>query len=107
MKRLFVAVLFLAAFAAEHAWPQPRTKLNVVYPAISGINAALWFAAETRIFEKHGLEVKLIYIPTALQLGDMPEGELLQRLLGGHSTFPARQSHGEENHPAVHAGRRR
>ncbi|MBI2368201.1 MAG: ABC transporter substrate-binding protein [Deltaproteobacteria bacterium] len=68
MKRLLVAVLFLSAFAAEHAWPQPRTKLNIVYPAISGINAALWFAAETRAFEKHGLEVKLIYIPTALQV---------------------------------------
>jgi ABC-type nitrate/sulfonate/bicarbonate transport system substrate-binding protein len=78
MKRLFVAVLFLSAFATERAWPQPRTKLNVVYPAISGINAALWFAAETRAFEKHGLEVKLIYIPTALQVtrvvltGDSP-----------------------------------
>jgi NitT/TauT family transport system substrate-binding protein len=68
MKRLFVAVLFLSAFAAGHAWPQPRTKLNVVYPAISGINAALWFAAATRAFEKYGLEVKLIYIPTALQV---------------------------------------
>ena len=78
MKRLFVAVLFLSAFTAGHAWPQPRTRLNVVYPAISGINAALWFAAETRAFEKYGLEVKLIYIPTALQVtrvvlsGDSP-----------------------------------
>lgn len=68
MKRLFVAVLLLSTLAAGHAWPQTRTKLNVVYPAISGINAALWFAAETRAFEKHGLEVKLIYIPTALQV---------------------------------------
>jgi NitT/TauT family transport system substrate-binding protein len=68
MTRLFVAVLFLAALAAGHAWPQTRAKLNVVYPAISGINAALWFAAETRAFEKYGLEVKLIYIPTALQV---------------------------------------
>jgi NitT/TauT family transport system substrate-binding protein len=68
MTRLFVAVLCLSALAAGHAWPQTRAKLNVVYPAISGINAALWFAAETRAFEKYGLEVKLIYIPTALQV---------------------------------------
>ena len=68
MKRLIVVVLFLSALGAGQAWPQTRTKLNVVYPAISGINAALWFAAETRAFEKHGLEVKLIYIPTALQV---------------------------------------
>jgi NitT/TauT family transport system substrate-binding protein len=48
-------------------WPQSRTKLNVIYPAISGINAALWFAAEANTFDRYGLEVKLIYIPTALQ----------------------------------------
>jgi len=68
MKRLFVGVVLLSTLAAGHAWSQTRTKLNIVYPAISGINAALWFAAETRAFEKHGLEVKLIYIPTALQV---------------------------------------
>lgn len=64
--------------SASQAWCQSRTKLNVVYPAISGINAPLWYAAETNQFEKYGLEVKLIYIPTALQVtrvvltGDSP-----------------------------------
>ncbi|MBI4529100.1 MAG: ABC transporter substrate-binding protein [Deltaproteobacteria bacterium] len=57
---------------------QTRNRLNVVYPAISGINAALWVAAEANTFEKHGLDVTLVYIPTAPQVvrvmlsGDSP-----------------------------------
>jgi NitT/TauT family transport system substrate-binding protein len=63
---------------ATSAWSQARTKLNVVYPAISGINAPLWYAVETNLFEKYGLQVELVYIPTALQVtrvvltGDSP-----------------------------------
>ena len=78
MKHIVLAWLVICSVMIGAAWSQPRTKLNVVYPAISGINAALWFAAETKAFEKHGLEVKLIYIPTALQVtrvvmtGDSP-----------------------------------
>lgn len=73
-----LALLVLCAGITGTAWGQPRAKLNIVYPAISGINAALWYAADTRTFEKYGLEVKLIYIPTALQVtrvvltGDSP-----------------------------------
>jgi len=68
MKRVVFALLVICSVMTDAAWSQSRTKLNVLYPAISGINAALWFAAETNAFEKYGLEVKLIYIPTALQV---------------------------------------
>jgi NitT/TauT family transport system substrate-binding protein len=53
---------------ASSAWSQARTKLNVIYPAISGINAPLWYATEQNLFPKYGLDVELIYIPTALQV---------------------------------------
>jgi NitT/TauT family transport system substrate-binding protein len=41
------------------------TKLNVVYAAITGVQAPLWLAAEANIFQKYGLDVTLIYIPSA------------------------------------------
>jgi NitT/TauT family transport system substrate-binding protein len=47
---------------------QTRTRLHVIYPAISGINAPLWYTTEQHIFHKYGLDVELIYIPTALQV---------------------------------------
>jgi NitT/TauT family transport system substrate-binding protein len=78
MRRIAALILIGLITTSGGAWGQARVKLNVVYPAISGINAPLWYAAETHQFEKYGLEVKLIYIPTALQVtrvvmsGDSP-----------------------------------
>ena len=78
MKSFIPTAIVLMCLAASTAWSQGRTKLNVIYPAISGINAPLWYATEQNIFPKYGLDVELIYIPTALQVtrvvltGDSP-----------------------------------
>lgn len=78
MKTLILTAMAFVCAIATSAWSQTRTKLNVVYPAISGINAPLWYATEQNIFPKYGLDVELIYIPTALQVtrvvltGDSP-----------------------------------
>jgi ABC-type nitrate/sulfonate/bicarbonate transport system substrate-binding protein len=66
IQTIFVVLCAFAAAASVSA--QPRLKLNVVYPAISGINAPLWYSTEQNLFHKYGLDVELIYIPTALQV---------------------------------------
>ena len=38
------------------------TKLKVAYPTTVGSMAVLWVAKDARLFEKHGLEVELIYV---------------------------------------------
>ena len=68
MKSSILTATLLMCLTASSAWCQARTKLNVIYPAISGINAPLWYATEQKIFPKYGLDVELIYIPTALQV---------------------------------------
>jgi len=68
MKTSIVTAALLLCLTVASAWPQTRTKLNVIYPAISGINAPLWYATEQKLFPKYGLDVELIYIPTALQV---------------------------------------
>ena len=68
MKTRIVTAALILFLAATAAWAQTRAKLHVVYPAISGINAPLWYATEQNLFQKYGLEVELIYIPTALQV---------------------------------------
>jgi NitT/TauT family transport system substrate-binding protein len=50
------------------AWSQTRIKLNVVYPAVTGVMTALWTAAEAKAFQKYGLDVSLLYIPSAPQV---------------------------------------
>jgi NitT/TauT family transport system substrate-binding protein len=69
MKKIASALFALSlCLAAPMAWPQGRTKLNVIYPAISGVNNALWVAAEANTFGKYGLEVTLLYVPSAPQV---------------------------------------
>ena len=38
------------------------TKLKVAYPTTVGSMAVLWVTKESKLFEKHGLEVELIYV---------------------------------------------
>src|SRR5512143_2502493 len=69
MKKIASALFALSlCLAAQLAWPQGRTTLNVFYPALSGINNALWIAAEANTFGKYGLEVSLLYVPSAPQV---------------------------------------
>ena len=53
---------------ATSSWSQTRVKLNVVYPAVTGVMTALWTAAEVKAFQRYGLDVSLLYIPSAPQV---------------------------------------
>jgi NitT/TauT family transport system substrate-binding protein len=68
MKSSITTAALILSLIANPVWSQTRTKLHVIYPAISGINAPLWYATEQNVFPKYGLDVELIYIPTALQV---------------------------------------
>jgi ABC-type nitrate/sulfonate/bicarbonate transport system substrate-binding protein len=67
MKTSIVTAALILCVTVTSGWSQTRQKLHVIYPAISGINAPLWYATEQNLFPKYGLDVELIYIPTALQ----------------------------------------
>jgi len=46
-------------------WPgmlHGQTKLKVAYPTTVGSMAVIWVAKEAKLFEKHGLDVELIYV---------------------------------------------
>src|SRR5256885_17069293 len=48
------------------------TKLKVGYSAISEVDLPAWVAKETRIFEKNGLDVQLIYFTGGTTNGPGP-----------------------------------
>ena len=53
-------VLFLLVI-----WPVTlfaQTRIKVAYPTVVGAMSVLWVTKEARLFEKHGLDVELIYI---------------------------------------------
>jgi NitT/TauT family transport system substrate-binding protein len=60
IKLTVVTVLILAI-----AWPgasRAQIRLKVAYPTTVGSMAVIWVAKEAKLFEKHGLDVELIYI---------------------------------------------
>ena len=61
MKTKMLAVsLWLVIIACPVA--AQTTKLKVAYPTTVGSMAVLWMTKEAKLFEKHGLEVELIYV---------------------------------------------
>ncbi|HEY6997880.1 MAG TPA: ABC transporter substrate-binding protein [Candidatus Binatia bacterium] len=64
----FALLAWIFFCLASSAWSQTRIKLNVVYPAVTGVMTALWTAAEAKAFQKYGLDVSLLYIPSAPQV---------------------------------------
>ena len=95
-KANLMAILALLCLTDPPAWGQPVTKLNVVYAAITGVQAPLWLAADTGIFRKYGLDVTLIYIPSAPQVVRvMLAGESSISLTGGAPVVNANLSGAE------------
>lgn len=66
MKRAFQGCL--AAFwltlsaAAPTAQAAPLAPINVCYSALTGTQATVWYAYEKGLFQKHGLQVNLVFI---------------------------------------------
>lgn len=68
MKRVVVCAIALLCLEHQTVWSQTASKLNVVYPAITGVMTGLWVAAESKAFQKYGLDVTLLYIASAPQV---------------------------------------
>jgi len=92
---LFTATLCLLSMLCLNSLAIAQlAKLNVGYSAISGEQLPAWIAKETRIFEKNGLDVQLIYFTggttavLALVSGEVPISQVagpavVNSVLGG------------------------
>ena len=52
-------------------------RINMIYPSISGLVLELWVTKDAGLFDKHGLDVSLIYIQSA--------SAVMQAMLGGQA----------------------
>ena len=84
MKKIIFCALTLLWLQSQTGWAQTANKLNVVYPAITGVMTALWVGAESKAFQKHGVEITLLYIASAPQVVRvMLAGESQVTITGG------------------------
>jgi NitT/TauT family transport system substrate-binding protein len=65
MKHLFSLpfALLVLSILPRTASAAALEKINASYGAISGSMAPIWIAKEAKLFEKHGLDLNLVYIP--------------------------------------------
>lgn len=64
--RVIAAILALVSvegFLCQASEATALEKINVSYGSISGTQSPVWVAKEKGFFEKHGLDVNLVYIP--------------------------------------------
>ena len=53
----FVALLCSANASAQS---EKKTTVNLIYEALAATNAPLWLAEDARLFEKYGLDARVI-----------------------------------------------
>jgi ABC-type nitrate/sulfonate/bicarbonate transport system substrate-binding protein len=61
---VFFALFVVASPLHAASAPQP---LRVAYTSVTGNRAPFWIAKEAKLFEKHGLQVELIYLQSVAQ----------------------------------------
>ena len=88
MKRVsdYCFVCLLTLISPLHAASAPQT-LRVAYTSVTGNRAPFWIAKEAKLFEKHGLQVELIYLQSgAVGLPALIGGDF-QILAGGVAAY--------------------
>ncbi len=58
----FILLVLLIFASAGSAQDKKAEALNVAYTSATATRAPLWIAKETGLFEKHGVDIRLIYI---------------------------------------------
>jgi ABC-type nitrate/sulfonate/bicarbonate transport system substrate-binding protein len=69
-KRLWLSIAVAVVFYLGPSSPKQAAsaeKMIVCYGSLGGTHAPLWLAKEARLFDKHGLDVNLVYIPSSFQ----------------------------------------
>ena len=73
VSKLFASFVLLWAIAA---YGQERPSILVGHGSLSGSNLPLWVGAEAKIFDKHGLQVRPIYLPRAAGRSALLSGDI-------------------------------
>ena len=76
----------LCALVVPNAGAQSRQPLKVAYSAIGGPQAPFWVAKEAGHFERNGLQVQMIFIPSGTQVAQA-------MLSQGIWTWPSQAAH--------------
>ena len=83
-----IAVLLLPTIAFSQT-SQTRTSVSLIYEAIAATNATLWLAEDSRMFEKYGLDAKIVHARGAVPVQALVSGAVEFGAFSGSSTVAA------------------
>lgn len=87
---LFI-LLWLPAVAVgqSSSGVEKKTSVSLIYEAIAATNAPLWLAEDARLFEKYGLDVKVVHARGAIPVQAVVSGSVEFGAFSGSSTIAA------------------
>ena len=89
MKSLaLLIILFVPAIAFGQSG-SAKPSVSLIYEALAATNATLWLAEDARLFEKHGLDVKVVHARGAIPVQALVSGSVEFGAFGGSSTVAA------------------
>src|SRR4030095_5904095 len=88
MMAFLILLLFFDA-SVVHAQSDKKTQVGLIYEAIAATNAVLWLAEDARLFEKYGLDTKVIHARGAVPVQAPVTGSVEFGAFSGSSAVAA------------------
>jgi ABC-type nitrate/sulfonate/bicarbonate transport system substrate-binding protein len=83
-----IALLLLPTIALSQT-NQTRSPVSLIYEAIAATNATLWLAEDARLFEKYGLDAKVVHARGAVPVQALVSGSVEFGAFSGSSSVAA------------------
>lgn len=87
MKRILLLLLLISQSA--FAQSDKKTPVSLIYEAIAATNATLWLAEDARLFEKYGLDAKVVNARGAVPVQALVSGSVEFGAFSGSSAIAA------------------
>jgi len=71
------------------AQTEKKTSVSLIYEAIAATNATLWLAEDARLFQKYGLDAKIVHARGAIPVQALVSGSVEFGAFSGSSTVAA------------------
>ncbi|HYA31065.1 MAG TPA: ABC transporter substrate-binding protein [Acidobacteriota bacterium] len=86
---VIIAIVLLFSATAASGQNKTPTSATLIYEAIAATNAVLWLAEDTRLFEKYGLDVKVVHARGAVPVQALVSGSAEFGAFSGSSAIAA------------------
>jgi len=88
-KMMVLIFLLVILVSSVNAQTDKKTSVSLIYEAIAATNAVLWLAEDTRLFEKYGLDAKVVHARGAVPVQALVSGSAEFGAFSGSSAIAA------------------